>query len=88
MSTNVSEVRAASIIRAMMAAARTSETSGDIQLRTRQYIPEDSELHIRRRENLKSHKIKSILNSGNALYHTVHNLLSSNGRSIHAKIKT
>jgi hypothetical protein len=25
-----------------------------IQLRTRQYIPEDSELHIRRRENLKS----------------------------------
>jgi hypothetical protein len=29
----------------MMAAARTSETSVDIQLRTRQYIPEDSELH-------------------------------------------
>jgi hypothetical protein len=42
MSTNVSEVRAACIIRA-------------IQLRTRQYIPEDSELHTRRRENLKSH---------------------------------
>jgi hypothetical protein len=31
---------------------RTSETSVDIQLRTRQYIPEDSELHTRRRENL------------------------------------
>jgi hypothetical protein len=31
------------------------ETSVDIQLRTRQYIPEDSELHTRRRENLKSH---------------------------------
>jgi hypothetical protein len=53
MSTNVSEVRAASIIRAMseprllmMEAARTSETSVDIQLRTRQYIPEDSELLI------------------------------------------
>jgi len=46
MSTDVSEVRAASIIRAMMEAARTSETSVDIQLRTRQYIPEDSELHI------------------------------------------
>jgi hypothetical protein len=30
----------------MMEAARTTETSVDIQLRTRQYIPEDSELHI------------------------------------------
>jgi hypothetical protein len=38
----------------MMKAARTSETSVDIQLRTRQCIPEDSELHTRRRENLKS----------------------------------
>jgi hypothetical protein len=28
----------------MMEAARTSETSADIQLKTRQYIPEDSEL--------------------------------------------
>jgi hypothetical protein len=43
MSTNVSE------------AALTSETSVNIQLRTRQYIPEDSELHTRHRENLKSH---------------------------------
>jgi hypothetical protein len=36
------------IIRAMsdmMEAACTSETSVDIQFRTRQYIPEDSELH-------------------------------------------
>jgi hypothetical protein len=57
MSTDASEVHAASIIRAiMMEGARTSETSVDIQLRTRQYIPEDSELHNRRRENLKSHK--------------------------------
>jgi hypothetical protein len=61
MSTDVSEFRAASIIRAvmmialMMEAERTSETSVDIQLRTRQYIPEDFELHSRRRENLKSH---------------------------------
>jgi hypothetical protein len=39
-----------------MEAARTSETSVDIQLRTRQYIPVDSELHTRRRENLKSLK--------------------------------
>jgi hypothetical protein len=43
------------LIGLMMEAARTSETSIDIQLKTRQYIPEDSELHTRRRENLKSH---------------------------------
>jgi hypothetical protein len=48
MSTDVSEVRTASIIVAlMMEAAHTSETSVDIQLRTWQYIPEDSELHTR-----------------------------------------
>jgi hypothetical protein len=41
----------------MIEAARTSETSVDIQLRTRQYIPEDSELHTRHRENLKSHRL-------------------------------
>jgi hypothetical protein len=56
MSTDVTEVRAASTLALMMEAARTSETSVDIQLRTRQYIPEDSEHHTRRRENLKSHK--------------------------------
>jgi hypothetical protein len=49
---DVSAVRAASIIALFMEAARTSETSFDIQLRTRQYIREDSELHTRRRENL------------------------------------
>jgi hypothetical protein len=38
----------------MLEAARTSETSVDIQLRTPQNIPEDSELHTPRRENLKS----------------------------------
>jgi hypothetical protein len=39
----------------MMEAARTSETSG-YNYFTRQYIPEDnSELHTRRREDLKSH---------------------------------
>jgi hypothetical protein len=58
MSTDVSEVRAASIVRE---AARTSETSVDIQLSARQYTPEDSELHTRRRENLKSHKEKYCL---------------------------
>jgi hypothetical protein len=59
MSTDVSRVRAASIMRAMFAlmveAARTSETLVDICLTTRQNIPEDSELHNRRLENLKSH---------------------------------
>jgi hypothetical protein len=54
MLTEVSQVRAASIIALMMEAAHTSETSVDIQLRTQQYIPEDSELHTRRCENLKS----------------------------------
>jgi hypothetical protein len=44
MSTDVLEVRAASIIVLMMEAAHTSETSVDVQLRTWQYIPEYSEL--------------------------------------------
>jgi hypothetical protein len=61
---DVSEVRAASIITALMALmmeeARTSETSVNSQLRTRQYIPEDYELHTRRRENLKSHKVGTV----------------------------
>jgi hypothetical protein len=39
----------------MMEAARTSQTPVETQLRKRQYIPEDSELHTRRRENFKSH---------------------------------
>jgi hypothetical protein len=55
MSTDVSEVRPATIIALMMETARTAETSVDFQLRTWQYIPEDSELHTRRRDNLKSH---------------------------------
>jgi type IV secretory pathway component VirB8 len=45
------------VVALMMEAARTSETSVDNYF-TRQYIPEDeSELHTRRRENLKSHII-------------------------------
>jgi hypothetical protein len=40
----------------MMEAARTSETSVDIDLTTRQYIPDDSELHTSLRENMKSHQ--------------------------------
>jgi hypothetical protein len=45
----------------MMEAARTYETSVDIDLTTRQYIPDDSELHTRRRENLKSHTATNIV---------------------------
>jgi hypothetical protein len=45
---------------ALMMAARTSETSVDIQLISRKYIPEDSELHTRRRENLKSHRVATL----------------------------
>jgi hypothetical protein len=40
----------------MMEAAPTSETSVDIYLTTRQYVPQDSELHSCRRENLKAHE--------------------------------
>jgi hypothetical protein len=36
-------VRFQVLITLMMEAARTFETSADIQLRTRQYIPEDSD---------------------------------------------
>jgi hypothetical protein len=57
MSTDVSEVRAASIIIALMDSARISETSVYIQLRKRQYILEDSELQT----NKQTHS--SILDS-------------------------
>jgi hypothetical protein len=54
--TNVSEVRtASSIITLVMKAVHTSETSVNFNVTTRRYIPEDSKLHTRRHENLKSH---------------------------------
>jgi hypothetical protein len=37
----------------MMEAVRTSEMSVSIYLTTRQFIPEESKLHTRRRENLQ-----------------------------------
>jgi hypothetical protein len=44
----------------MMEAVRTSVTSVDNYF-TRQYIPKDnSEHHTRRRENLKSHRLKHV----------------------------
>jgi hypothetical protein len=62
--TDVSEALAASIIRVMssrialmMEAASTPITSVSFYQTTRRNIPEDSHLHIRRRENLKSHKV-------------------------------
>jgi hypothetical protein len=59
----------------MMEAARTSETSVDNYF-ARQYIPEDnSELHNRRRENLKSHK--RLLDDVNAERETGHPGLNS-----------
>jgi hypothetical protein len=64
MSTDVSEVSAASIIIAvMMKAARTSETSVDIQLRTWQYIPEDSELQLK-------YCFQSLITSKSIVVHT------------------
>jgi hypothetical protein len=39
----------------MMEAVRTSETTVKFNVNTRCYVPEDSKLHTRRRENLKSH---------------------------------
>jgi hypothetical protein len=53
-----SKVLSASIIRIialMMEAASISETLVNFYKTTRRNIPEDSQLHTRRRENLKSH---------------------------------
>jgi hypothetical protein len=55
--TDVSEVLAASIVRAMMKAASTSETSVTFYQITRRNNPAHSHLHTRRRENLKPHKL-------------------------------
>jgi hypothetical protein len=46
MSTDVSEVRAASIVRAVIETACTSEKSVDNKLKTWQYIPEDCEPQV------------------------------------------
>jgi hypothetical protein len=53
--TDVTEVLDASIITLMMKAARTSETSVKFHQTTLRNNPQDSHLHTRRRENLKSH---------------------------------
>jgi hypothetical protein len=51
---DISEVLSASIIALIMEAVRTSETSVNFYQTTRRYNPEDSRLHTRRREKLKS----------------------------------
>jgi hypothetical protein len=48
--------------RGMIEAIRTSETSVNFNVTTRHYITEDSKLHNRRRENLKSHIVVGGLN--------------------------
>jgi len=42
----------------MMEAVRVSETSVNFNVTTQRYIPEDSKLHTRRRENLRSHTVR------------------------------
>jgi hypothetical protein len=59
--TDISKVRTASIIALMMEAVRTSETLVNFNMTTRRYIPEDSNVHTRRRVNLKSHDFFSSL---------------------------
>jgi hypothetical protein len=44
------------LIAMMMEAASTSEMSVNFYQTTRHYNPEDSHLHTRSRENLKSHR--------------------------------
>jgi hypothetical protein len=80
--TDVSEVCTASTIRAMMMeAVRTSETSVNIYLTARQYIPEDSKLHTSCSENLKSHMGTCYLNS---LTLTKDEDLTSKNKNLHA----
>jgi hypothetical protein len=61
--TYVSEVLAASIIRAIIAlmleAGTTSETLVNFYQTTRRYNPDDSNLHTHRRENLKSYSLEN-----------------------------
>jgi hypothetical protein len=53
----VTDVSKDEIIALVMEAVRTSETLVNFNMTTRRYIPEDSKVHTRRRENVKSHNI-------------------------------
>jgi replication fork clamp-binding protein CrfC len=73
---DVTEVLAPSNIRAlMMESASTSKTSVKFYQTTRHTIPEDSHLHARRRENLKSHQIFDVFvfHPPQARFHNVGN---------------
>jgi hypothetical protein len=52
------------VIALMMEAVRTSETSVNFNVTTWRYIPEDSKLHTRCRENPKSHKHELFVSKG------------------------
>jgi hypothetical protein len=60
---------ASSIIALMMEATGSSETSAYFYQTTRRYNPEDSHLHTRRRENLKSYQMSPI-------FHFIHLVLN------------
>jgi hypothetical protein len=60
MLTDISEVLAVSINRAMMEAASTSEMSVNFYQATGRNNPEDSHLYTRHRENLKSHVLEQV----------------------------
>jgi hypothetical protein len=52
----------------MIEAARTSETLVNFYQTTRRYNPEDSHLHTRRRENLKSYLMYDITEGNKSMY--------------------
>jgi hypothetical protein len=60
---DVSKVHTASFISLITEKVRISETSGNLKVTTRPYIPEDSILHTRRRVNLKSHTDGSMISA-------------------------
>jgi hypothetical protein len=55
----------------MVEAARNYETSVNFYRTTRRNNPEDNHLHIRRRENLKSHRVFSLRHSASRLMGTM-----------------
>jgi hypothetical protein len=66
-STDVSEVLATVTIALIIEAANTYETSADFYRTARRSKPEDSHLHSRRREDLKSQSFTSFLSTSSTL---------------------
>jgi hypothetical protein len=67
MLTEISEMPEMPEMALMVEAVRTSETSVNIYLTARRYIPADSKLHTRRRENLKFCLYKNVYYTINVL---------------------